>query len=319
VTELDTTDEPAGEHVLVVDDDPFIARLLEIELRAAGYDVRVAGDGVQALEAAQERSPDLVLADVMMPNMDGFELTRRLRQDPRTASVSVIMLTARGLSADKLEGFSVGADDYIVKPFDTPELLARIRGVLRRAREMRAQSPLTGLPGNVRIEEEIESRVQNGQPFAILYADLDHFKAYNDHYGFMRGDQAIQATASLMEEVAREITDGDAFIGHVGGDDFVLIVPPEKATDTAEAIVARFDQEVPALYDPDDRDRGYVEVANRRGELQRFPLLSISIGVASTEKRSYAHYAEAVAIATEMKAYTKATAGSSWAIDRRTV
>ena len=95
----------------------------------------------------------------MMPNMDGFELTRRLRQDPRTATVSIIMLTARGLSADKLEGFAIGADDYIVKPFDTPELLARIRGVLRRSRDMRAQSPLTGLPGNVRIEEEIDARV----------------------------------------------------------------------------------------------------------------------------------------------------------------
>jgi diguanylate cyclase (GGDEF)-like protein len=254
----------------------------------------------------------------MMPNMDGFELTRRLRQDPRTATVSIIMLTARGLSADKLEGFAIGADDYIVKPFDTPELLARIRGVLRRAKEMRAQSPLTGLPGNVRIEEEIDGLVERGEDFALLYADLDHFKAYNDHYGFMRGDQAIQTTAALIEEVAREVTGGDAFIGHVGGDDFVLIVPTEKATDAAEAIVKRFDQEVPALYDPDDRERGFVEVANRRGELQRFPLLSISIGVASTEKRAYAHYAEAVAIATEMKAYTKATAGSSWAIDRRT-
>ncbi|MGZ5213363.1 MAG: GGDEF domain-containing response regulator [Actinomycetota bacterium] len=312
-------DVAGGESLLVADDDPFIARLLEIELRAAGYDVRVASDGVEAFELAQARSPDLVLADVMMPNMDGFELTRRLRQDPRTATVSIIMLTARGLSADKLEGFAIGADDYIVKPFDTPELLARIRGVLRRAKEMRAQSPLTGLPGNVRIEEEIDGLVERGEDFALLYADLDHFKAYNDHYGFMRGDQAIQKSAALIEEVAREVTGGDAFIGHVGGDDFVLIVSPEKATDVAEAIVVRFDQEVPALYDPDDRERGFVEVANRRGELQRFPLLSISIGVASTEKRAYAHYAEAVAIATEMKAYTKATAGSSWAIDRRTI
>jgi DNA-binding response OmpR family regulator len=151
-------DAPAGESVLVVDDDPFIARLLEIELRAAGYEVRVAGDGERALALVRERCPELVLADVMMPTMDGFELTRRLRQDSHTASVSIIMLTARGLSADKLEGFSIGADDYIVKPFDTPELLARIRGVLRRAKEMRAQSPLTGLPGNVRIEDEIEGR-----------------------------------------------------------------------------------------------------------------------------------------------------------------
>src|SRR5947207_4315096 len=186
------------ENVLVVDDDPFIARLLEIELKAAGYDVRVGTDGEEALNLANERTPDLVLADVMMPKMDGFELTRRLRQDPRTASVSIIMLTARGLSSDKLEGFSAGADDYIVKPFDTPELLARVRGVLRRAREMRAQSPLTGLPGNVRIEEEIEVRVQAGKEFAILYAELDHFKAFNDHYGFMRCDEVIQFTARLL-------------------------------------------------------------------------------------------------------------------------
>jgi diguanylate cyclase (GGDEF)-like protein len=312
-------DEVAGgESLLVVDDDPFIARLLEIELRAAGYEVRMASDGAQALELAQERTPDLVLADVMMPNMDGFELTRRLRQDPRTASVSVIMLTARGLSADKLEGFAIGADDYIVKPFDTPELLARIRGVLRRAKEMRAQSPLTGLPGNVRIEEEIESYVESGRPFALLYVDLDHFKAFNDLYGFMRGDQVIQATAGMVEDVSRQASEGVAFVGHVGGDDFVVIVDPQHAEAVAQAIVDRFDEEAPKLYDAEDRDRGYIEVANRRGELQRFPLLSVSIGVATTERRTYAHYAEVVAIATEMKTFTKGTAGSSWAVDRRT-
>ena len=316
--DIEASDQPAGENVLVVDDDPFIARLLEIELRAAGYDVRVAGDGVQALEAAQERCPDLVLADVMMPNMDGFELTRRLRQDARTASVSVIMLTARGLSADKLEGFSVGADDYIVKPFDTPELLARIRGVLRRAREMRAQSPLTGLPGNVRIEEEIEARVAADRPFAILYADLDHFKAFNDHYGFMRGDQVIQFTARIAQEVAIAHAGGESFVGHVGGDDFVVVCPPEAAESISQAVVDRFDAESPALYDEEDRARGYVEVTNRRGEMQRFPLLSISIGIATTDLRAFAHYAEAVAVATEMKSFTKTSAGSSWAVDRRT-
>jgi diguanylate cyclase (GGDEF)-like protein len=312
-------DETGGrESLLVVDDDPFIARLLEIELRAAGYDVRVASDGEMALTAAQDRVPDLVLADVMMPNMDGFELTRRLREDPRTAAVSVIMLTARGLSADKLEGFAIGADDYIVKPFDTPELLARIRGVLRRSKDMRAQSPLTGLPGNVRIEEEIEGRVGRDEEFAILYIDLDYFKAFNDHYGFMRGDQAIQATARLIEDTALEVTGGDAFVGHVGGDDFVVVLNPDRAADAADAIVERFDAQVPDLYDPADRDRSYIEVTNRRGELQRFPILTLSIGVASTAKRRFDHYAQAVAIATEMKQFTKATIGSSWAVDRRT-
>jgi diguanylate cyclase (GGDEF)-like protein len=205
-----------------------------------------------------------------------------------------------------------------VKPFDTPELLARIRGVLRRAKEMRAQSPLTGLPGNVRIEEEIESFVETGRDFALLYVDLDHFKAFNDHYGFMRGDQVIQTTAGMVEDVARQTSAGAAFVGHVGGDDFVVIVDPDHAEAVADAIVERFDDEAPKLYDAEDRDRGYIEVANRRGELQRFPLLSVSIGIATTERRSYAHYAEVVAIATEMKSFTKATAGSSWAVDRRT-
>jgi diguanylate cyclase (GGDEF)-like protein len=308
---------PEGGSVLVVDDDPFIARLLEIELRAAGYEVRLAHDGEKALAAAREEIPDLVLADVMMPNMDGFEMTRELRRDPRTAGCSVILLTARGLSADKLEGFSVGADDYIVKPFDTPELLARIRGVLRRAREMRAQSPLTGLPGNVRIEDEIEGRISAARPFAILYADIDHFKAFNDHYGFMRGDQVIQHIARLIQDVVVRMAGNEGFVGHVGGDDFVVVCPPEHAQPMAEAIVEQFDNGAEALYDDEDRERGYIEVENRMGETQRFAMLSVSIGIATTERRAFGHYAEVVAVATEMKAYTKATHGSSWAIDRR--
>jgi diguanylate cyclase (GGDEF)-like protein len=308
---------PTGGSVLVVDDDPFIARLLEIELKAAGYDVRVANDGARALDLSRERCPDLVLADVMMPTMDGFELTRRLRGDSRTASASVIMLTARGLSSDKLEAFTVGADDYIVKPFDTPELLARIRGVMRRAKEMRQQSPLTGLPGNVRIEEEIEGRVRAGALFAILYADLDNFKAYNDHYGFMRGDQAIQFTADLLQEGAQKDGGPETFVGHVGGDDFVVVCGAEDAERLAERVVVRFDESVPDLYDPEDRERGSIQVPNRRGEAQEFPFVAISIGVATSERRSFAHFAEAVAVATEMKSFTKATTGSSWAADRR--
>jgi diguanylate cyclase (GGDEF)-like protein len=309
--------EGGGESLLVVDDDPFIARLLEIELKAAGYDVRVASDGEQALTAAQERPPNLVLADVMMPNMDGFELTRRLRQDPRTATVSVIMLTARGLSADKLEGFAIGADDYIVKPFDTPELLARIRGVLNRASDQRSLSPMTGLAGNVAIEDEIERRVAAGDPFAILYVDLDNFKAFNDRYGFLRGDETIKETGRSIEEAASEVAGAESFVGHAGGDDFVVVVPPDQATAAAQRIVQAFDEMVPALYDVDDRTNGYIEVTNRRGDLQRFPLLTLSIGIASTDKRQFRHYAEAVTVAMEMKQYTKQTGASSWSIDRR--
>src|SRR5437867_3903224 len=190
------------ESVLVVDDDPDVARFVEVNLRSAGYEVTVASNGEEALERAVELRPDLVLLDVMMPKLDGFEVAQRLRRDSRTSSTSIIMLTAKALSSDKVLGLSSGADDYIIKPFDPIELLARVKGTLRRAREMRALSPLTGLPGNIRIQEEIRRLVaEEPQSIGMLYLDLDHFKAYNDHYGFVRGDRAIQAMARLTTEV----------------------------------------------------------------------------------------------------------------------
>lgn len=310
--------DQGGENLLVVDDDPFIARLLEIELAAAGFRVRVANDGQQALEMVREDVPDLILTDVMMPHIDGFELTRQLRQDPRTQNISVIILTARGLSADKLEGFAIGADDYIVKPFDTPELLARVRGVLRRSKETRDESPLTGLPGNGRVQEEIESLLSAGGEFALLFADLDNFKAYNDHYGFARGDEVVRSTGALLAQVAADLGVDEPLVGHLGGDDFVVVVAPTAAALVADTIVQRFDQIIGEHYDPEDLERGSIEVLNRRGERQRYGPLTISIGVASTQRRAFAHFAEVIAVATEMKTFTKSTPGSSWAIDRRT-
>ena len=227
------------ETILVVDDDPDIARFVEVNLRSAGYEVAVAGDGEEAIRKALELRPDLVLLDVMMPKVDGFEVAQRLRRNPRTGNTSIIMVTAKALSTDKVLGLTAGADDYIIKPFDPIELLARVKGTLRRAREMRNLSPLTGLPGNIRIQEEIERCVREGKAFAVLYADLDHFKAYNDHYGFLRGDEAIRTTARVLQEAAEEVAGSEAFVGHVGGDDFVALVPPDLAAPLAQRIVER--------------------------------------------------------------------------------
>ncbi|HXF37002.1 MAG TPA: response regulator [Actinomycetota bacterium] len=306
-----------GASVLVVEDDPFISRLLVLELRSEGYDVRAAADGEEALAAALERCPDLVLADVMMPRMDGFELVRRLRADPRTEGVSIILLTARGISADRLEGLTAGADDYLVKPFEVQEVLARVRGALRRARYLSDRSPLTGLPGNVRIEEEIQGRIDRGEPFALLYMDLDHFKSFSDRYGFVRGDEALRETGRLIRDAVRDVAGPAAFVGHIGGDDFVAVVAPEHAVPLAREVIARFDRLAPTLYDPEDRGRGYVEAEDRQGEVRRFPLLAISIGIATTERRSFSHRAEAVAVATELRNHAKRLPGSSFELDRR--
>ena len=308
---------PAGETVLVADDDPDIARFIEVNLRTHGYDVHLASDGVEALERAFEVRPSLVLVDVMMPRMDGFQVVERLRADPRTANVSIIILTAKALTADKVLGLTTGADDYIIKPFDPVELVARVKGTLRRAREMRAISPLTGLPGNARIHEEIQRLIESGEPFSLLYADLDHFKSYNDNYGFLRGDDAIRFVARCVQDSAMEVGGPGTFVGHIGGDDFVVICAPHEAEAMCQAIITRFDREVGGLYEEEDRERGYIEITNRLQKVQRLPLVSISIGVATSERRPYSHPGEVVSVATELKEFAKRHRGSSWAVDRR--
>jgi diguanylate cyclase (GGDEF)-like protein len=305
------------ETILVVDDDPDIARFVEVNLRSAGYDVAVAADGEEAIDKAMDLRPDLVLLDVMMPRIDGFEVAQRLRKNPQTANTSIIMLTAKALSADKVTGLQSGADDYIIKPFDPIELLARVKGTLRRAKEMRNLSPLTGLPGNIRIQEEIERQVREGRDFAVLYSDLDNFKAYNDQKGFVRGDRLIQATARLIQDAVVEFAGAEGFVGHVGGDDFVAVVQPEVAEEAAKRIAERFDETRADFYEPEDLERGFVRVEDRKGVMQDIPLVAVSIGIAPTSKRRFAHYGEAVAVATEMKSFAKRDAGSSYAVDRR--
>jgi len=305
------------ETILVVDDDPDIARFVEVNLRSAGYDVAVAGDGEEALEKAGELRPDLVLLDVMMPRIDGFEVAQRLRKNPQTANTSIIMLTAKALSADKVTGLQSGADDYIIKPFDPIELLARVKGTLRRAKEMRNLSPLTGLPGNIRIQEEIERQVREARPFAVLYCDLDNFKTYNDQKGFVRGDRLIQATARIIQDAVVESDPGEGFVGHVGGDDFVVVVNPDVGERIALRICERFDEARSGFYEAEDLDRGFIRMEDRKGVMQDVPLVGISVGIATTARRGFAHYGEAVAVATEMKQFAKRDGGSSYAIDRR--
>ena len=305
--------------VLIADDDEDIRAFLDLTLGLAGFEVVQARDGVEALEFVHAYSPDVVVLDVMMPRMDGFETLRRLRDDARTSHIPVLVLTAKAQRKDTIEGLDSGADDYVTKPFDADELLARIRSALRRAEQQRTRNPLTGLPGNESILNELSDRIRTCQPFALLYVDLDQFKPFNDHYGFLRGDEALRALANLLRSVQNEAHDPNAFVGHVGGDDFVLIVDPALADVLAATICDLFDELAPSFYDHDDAAAGSIEVADRRGVVQRFGLLSLSIGIASSSLREFAHQGEAVGAATEMKRYAKSRGhgGSNYAFDRR--
>lgn len=304
------------ERILVVDDDPDIARFVELNLGLEGFRVQVAHDGAQALELAIADPPDLILLDVMMPGVDGVEVVRQLRARSSTASVPVVMLTAKSLSADKVVGLTAGADDYIVKPFDTLELVARVRTTLRRTADVRAMSPLTGLPGNHRIDLEIAARSQAHVPYAVCHVDLDEFKSFNDTYGFLRGDDLLLVLAGVLQEAAGQVGEPAAFVGHVGGDDFVVVCTPEQAEPLCRRVIETFDAAVPAHYDPSDRDRGWLEVTDRRGELRRHTLVAVSIGVACYTSGERDHRA-VVAAATEMKGVAKTREGSVVAVDRR--
>jgi diguanylate cyclase (GGDEF)-like protein len=308
--------EPVSERILVVDDDRDIARFVELNLSLEGFEVEVAHDGQHALELAAANPPDLILLDVMMPGVDGVEVVRRLRAQSSTASIPVVMLTAKSLSADKVVGLTAGADDYIVKPFDTLELVARVRTTLRRTADVRSVSPLTGLPGNHRIDVEIAARARARMPYAVCHVDLDEFKSFNDAYGFLRGDDLLLVLAGVLQQCAVDAGDPSAFVGHVGGDDFVMVCTPEQAEGMCNQVLDAFDAAVPAYYDSDDRERGYLEVTDRRGDLRRHGLVSVSIGVACYTSGDRDHRA-VVAAATEMKGVAKTRDGSAVAVDRR--
>ena len=306
-----------GDRILVVDDDPDILQYVKMNLELEGFEAQTASNGIEALEIATKNPPALVLMDVMMPGMDGLTTLRHLRNDPTTSSVPVVMLTARALAKDRVKGLDLGADDYITKPFAVEELIARVGTVIRRAQQMRDVSPLTGLPGNFRIAAELEQRIESRASIAVVYGDLDNFKAFNDHYGFMRGDSVIKYTASALTNVAAACGDPESFVGHVGGDDFISIIDPTLVEAFCDDVIQTFDDGILDFYDTADALQGYIEVTDRRGERHAYPIVSFSMGVVTNQFRAIASEWEASAIASEMKEFAKRQPGSTYSIDRR--
>ena len=305
------------ETILVVDDDPDILRVVEVNLSLHGYRVLCASSGAEALSLVETHRPQLAVVDLMMPGMDGLELTRRLRADPMVTALPIIVLTAKALTSDKVAGLAAGADDYIVKPFDTSELVARVRATLRRIQEAREVSPLTGLAGNTRIQQEINDRLHAGTEYAVCYIDIDRFKSVNDAYGFARGDAFIGALARCLRRATIGAGLPPTFLGHVGGDDFVVVCHPDQVKPITTRAVVDFEAAADELYDPSDAQRGYLELADRRGRVHQVNLVTISIGVAVSTARYYRHPSELVAIASEMKSVAKKYQGSYVAVDRR--
>ena len=303
--------------ILIVDDDQDIARILKFRLQKKGFDCILAGNGLEALERIDAEHPDLVLLDVMMPLMDGFATCREIRRRNAWARIPVIMLTAKGDTSDKVNGLTEGADDYVVKPFEFDELLARVTMVLRRTQEAMSANPLTGLPGNNVISTKISTYISSGQGFAACYVDLDHFKAYNDEYGFEAGDQILKRVAEILVDVTSQ-TAKTSFVGHIGGDDFLFVADLETYEDCCKEFIRNFEKVIPEFYSDEHRRKGYIESINRQGQRVQLPIMSVSIGVVSNAEVSISDPMEVSNRASEMKKFAKGQQGSVYRIDRRT-
>src|SRR5712692_8012855 len=269
-------------NILVVEDERVIAKLLKETLQIEGYQVVTVLNGEDAVQYALRETPHLIVLDLMLPGIDGYEVVRRLRNHPKTMHIPIVVLSALGEIADKVRAFELGVDDYITKPFHTDELLARIRTQLRRVQQ-NFLSPLIGLPGGLQVELAIKHKLNSLDPWSILYLDLDNFKAFNDVYGFLTGNNMIRLVGRICQHIVHEHGNADDFVGHIGGDDFVIVTTPDRAKTLSLQIINHYKEESMAFYHAEDLERGSISGVNRKGRPYQFPLVLLSIGVVSNQ------------------------------------
>ena len=309
--------ESRSPRILVVDDEPPIREILKFQLENSGYRVSMAGTGLEGLQIVEAEPPDLVLLDLMIPQIDGYEFCRRMKSDYGTRHIPIIILTARGELDEKLRGLENGANDYVTKPFSMSELLVRVKNVLQWSQSQREANPLTGLPGNVSIERELSVRIDSKQPFAFLYIDIDNFKAFNDYYGYAKGDEAIKQTARLLTSAVADHGNGQDFVGHIGGDDFVVISSPERSDTIAQEVVDLFEKSSSNLFEEEDLERGFLKIRRRTGEVMKVKSLGITVAIVTNERGTISHIGRVADIASELKRYGKGMNGSVVVRERR--
>lgn len=303
--------------ILVVDDEPHIRRILQFLLEGAGYQTVAVGDGRQAVDVLPCVQPDLVLLDLMMPHLDGFAVLERIRQNRETRRLPVIMLTADDQWSARIKGLRGGANDYVAKPFNHDELLARIANMLETSQVQREANPLTGLPGNLAIEREVQRRLGGADPFGVMYLDIDHFKGFNDHYGYVRGDRTISFLAHVLCEAVDRHGDPGDFVGHIGGDDFLVVCHSVRAESIAQVVLKAFDDGVPDLLDAVDLTAGFVQIKTRTGEVTRLPLVSLTIALIVEAAGRFDHPAAMSDALAELKLHGKRQGGSVIVVERR--
>jgi diguanylate cyclase (GGDEF)-like protein len=296
--------------LLVVEDDIDIANMLKIYFTGMQYDVDVAHRGRDALEKTKQVLPHLIVLDIMLPDIDGYEVCRNLRTSTRTSHIPVIFLTQKDERSDKLQGLELGADDYITKPFDIEELKLRVQGAIRRSERESLTDPRSGLPAGRLIEEQLR-RIIREKDWALLDVRLNHFDSFKDVYGFVAGDDVLRFASMLIGEVVDELGTTSDFIGHAGGDNFIIITTNEAAPNIRQRLKERFANEVQSHYNFIDRQQGFIQAPKAEGGFEKVPFMTFSAGLVSPSLQSFADIREITELAADARRQDAAAASAA--------
>ena len=294
--------------LLVVEDDVDIGNMLKIYFGGMDFDVDVAVRGSDALEKTKQVLPHLIVLDIMLPDIDGYEVCRNLRTNLRTSHIPVIFLTQKDERSDKLQGLELGADDYITKPFDIEELKLRVQGAIKRSERESLTDPRSGLPAGRLIENQLRTIIRE-RGWALLDAGINNFDSFKNVYGFVAADDVLRFSAMLIGEVVDELGNASDYIGHAGGDNFIIITTDEKAEAIKSRLRERFDQEVLTHYNFIDRQQGFVQTPMSDGTTVKVPFMTMSIGVVSPRQHSFADIREITELSAEARRQDSASGG----------
>lgn len=286
--------------LLIVEDDFDISNMLKIYFAGLGYDVDVAPRGGDALEKTRQGMPHLIVLDIMLPDINGYDVCRALRTNTRTSHIPVIFLTQKDERSDKLQGLELGADDYITKPFDIDELKLRVQNAISRSERESLTDPQSGLPSGRLIEEQLRRMIRQKE-WAFMDIRINHFDPFKDVYGFIAGNDVLRFTGMLLGEVVDEFGSADDFIGHAGGDNFVIITKEASASGVRSRLKTRFDQEVQTHYNFMDRNQGFILALDESGNMQQMPLMTLAVGVVSPSTDVFADIREITELAAEAR------------------
>ena len=304
------------QEIYIIDDDESSLPIFK-ELFKNDQEFKFIGVKTEQIDVALKNIPFLIIINEDAIDIDVVEVCKKIRTDEDNQITPIIVVSSDTERKHRLDVLEESVEYYIKKPVDTDYLYHTIKNLNRLLNINRRISPLTGLPGNVQIHAELKKRISNQEEFSVLYLDLDNFKAYNDIYGFLKGDQIIEFTAQTILKCIHDQFLENSFIGHIGGDDFIAIIPSIEVDSICQSIIATFDKNVTKFFTEDDLEKGYIEVANRKGIIEQFALTSISIGVVIGEKGRFSNILQIGEIGAQVKHLAKSITGSSYAIDRR--